>query len=777
MVKRRGFFQICSKLLFNIIVLLTFLLVIVAIAFKILGKITLAVSKFLFDGNYFQKYYDFLNENTFDLPSKGFEKLLGHDISLSTIGWSDNVASISNGNSDLVQTLIFYLVATIVLYGITIVMRHHYGEMAPFLNDIEAIRVKYTLINRTGSWFVNKTDEKGRKIPKIELLARRRIRWRTKVKIITKIDKGDPKPIKSYQVKMKIPKKMKVKDRMHSIVKELHIELTSITNGISFDQIRTSPNKKYYIFDGSKEVKLKEARSVVKSRNNKTSKKENKNNDINDILQFPLSLLADNSKKIADQTVAANSFAESKEATIETYFSSIGMSVEYIGKSVGNTAIEYRYSDRFGNSTKSEATLTSELGTELKNSSVQVYMSAGYIKVNLPLPKKKRIPIDTKSTMINHLVNTSEPTVAIWGVTVENKVFVAPIAESPHILAAGQTKSGKSVWLNSMLITMLAHNTPETLKLAIVDPKKNEFIDYRGLAHNIADPITDMKDAETFIRYIEQLAEDRYRLFEKTNKRNIYRYNEWAQENGKEILPFVVVLVDEWNNLRKQAKDIESPLEGLGEKARAAGLQLIVATQRPSADVLPGTIKANLPTKVSLKVDSTINSKIILGQPGAEKLNGHGDMLISYDSSDDLQRAQGLYFSDAEITDITSHLRKKFGKPNFVDYKGYMARFDGEEESEEENEQFQAITDYQSTAMNYTKEEENETKEVQKEEPKTKKVTIDPSLYKNTNNKNKKTESPNKRKSKEDMSEIEKIIYEKAVKRCEENKKLKQKSI
>lgn len=701
-------FSSTSKLLFFVISILSYITIAIFVIFVLLRALIVYIAHAAFDKDYIGSLYKSIDESLWNILTI----IIGEHYP-DTSNWGHVISDVTSNNSmNLVITLLVIIGILIALYSVTILLRHHNGEMAPFFNDLEAKYVRREMLKSLRANLIKitlrKKDREG-KVSRVERISRRRFRRKTKVDIFTKIEKGQPKPVKTYKVSIKAHGTKEIKDHMRSKLKDFHFELASITNDISFDDMKTSTNKRYFIFDGAKEVNLKEARSVVKARESK----ENPNKNINERTtdtgeyegEFPLTIFEDNSSEIEAQEIEAKKYAESKVAKISTYFSSIDMSLEYLKCNVGKTAIEYVYSNRFGNSTKSESSLQQDLSVELANSSVVVRIESKYIKINLPLPENKRVEIDTRKTFRDNLSNPKEPTDTIWGLTVENEMFVAPLAESPHILAAGMTGSGKSVWLNSVLIGMLYHSTPKELRLGIVDPKRNEFVDYKGLPHNIADPITDMADAETFLRYTEQLAEERYKLFEKTGKKNIYKYNKWAEKNGEEKLPFIVVLVDEWNNLRKQSKDCEKPLEGLGEKARAAGVHVIVATQRPSTDVITGTIRGNLPTKVAFSVDTAINSRIILEKDGAEKLNGRGDMYIRYKASDTLIRAQGLNIKDEEITAVTDHLKEKHDKPVYVDYKAYMRRFDGEDvEDEEENPQFQAATALHTTREGFESE-------------------------------------------------------------------------
>lgn len=710
MAKNQGYsesYAKASRIIYRIMWLIGMLLILSLLIFVVLKQVFIKILSFLFDGDYEYKFAKgILDAIRSIIGSITGSSPFSTDWLPHTNKWSESFAhATSNSGAKLMLFLFICLVVLAIAYTVTIIMRHHYGEMAPFLNDSESRKVKRKIIRKIDVGYINRSNKEKNKqkssLSKFEKKVRRHIRRKLKVRIHTYIPEDSPVAVKHYHIRIRRGKTTPITEQVTKRIKDLHTELTDITGSVKFDQQKSSENFRYFIFEGSKEKAFKEAKSVVKQREATDDINDTTNDNSEDvedsILQFPLSIFEDNSGEIEAQEAAAQKFAESKIAKISTYFSSINMSVEYLKCNVGKTSVEYVYTNRFGNSTRSENSLQQELSVELADNSIIVTLESKYIKINLPLPEGKRVQIDTRKTFKENLSNAKEPTETIWGLTVENEMFVAPLAESPHVLVAGMTNSGKSVWLNSMLLGMLAHATPDELKLAIIDPKRNEFTDYKGLPHNITDPITDMENAETFLRYIEQIAEERYKIFEKTGKKNIYRYNKWAEKNGEEKLPFIVTVVDEWNNLRKQSQESAKPLEGLGEKARAAGVHVIIATQRPSADVLDGTIKANLPTKVALSVDTAINSRIILEREGAEKLNGYGDMYIRYKANDSLIRAQGLYIKDEEITEVTDYLKNKFDKPNYVDYQAYMRRFDGEDE--ENNETFGAVNDLQQTRL------------------------------------------------------------------------------
>lgn len=248
----------------------------------------------------------------------------------------------------------------------------------------------------------------------------------------------------------------------------------------------------------------------------------------------------------------------------------------------------------------------------------------------------------------------------------------------PHLLIAGATGTGKSVGLNSMIISLLYKATPDEVKLIMVDPKRIELSVYNDIPHLITPVVTDMKKATNALFWAVKEMERRYELLEMSGLRNIGQYNEMVRETlakkgadsgdgetendtrevSLETLPYIVVIVDELGDLMMVAsKDVEYALTRLAQMARAAGIHLIIATQRPSADVLTGTIKANFPTRISFQVSSKIDGRIIIDQGGAESLLGNGDMLFCPPGTGKLMRIQGAYISEKEIGRITGFLK------------------------------------------------------------------------------------------------------------------------
>ncbi len=317
-------------------------------------------------------------------------------------------------------------------------------------------------------------------------------------------------------------------------------------------------------------------------------------------------------------------------------------------------------------------------------------LSAISIRIVAPIPGKDvvgiEIPNETRQIVHLRELISSRPfaesasrlTLAL-GKDILGSPVVTQMDSMPHLLIAGATGTGKSVGLNAMIISLLYKSMPDEVKLIMIDPKRIELSVYNDIPHLISPVVTDMKKATNALFWAVREMERRYELLAESGVRNIVQYNEMVamekknrirleSEEGEELqkLPYIVVIVDEFADLMMVAsRDVESALARLAQMARAAGIHLILATQRPSVDVLTGTIKANFPTRISFQVSSRIDSRTILDGNGSENLLGNGDMLFLPPGTGRLQRIQGAFISEKEIARVTAFLKKQ-QKPDYV---------------------------------------------------------------------------------------------------------------
>lgn len=262
-----------------------------------------------------------------------------------------------------------------------------------------------------------------------------------------------------------------------------------------------------------------------------------------------------------------------------------------------------------------------------------------------------------------------DATTAILGIQPDSSNIVIPLSEGPHFLVAGTTGSGKSVFINSALASIMAHTHPDELKLTIIDPKTVEFSNYKGLPYMLCDPLTDMSKANTFVQYLVEEMERRYTIFAKHKVKKLAEYQELCQEDDSlEKIPYIILVIDEFADLISQYKDVEKPIARIGQKARAAGIHMVIATQSPRREVITGLIKANVPSRVSLMVANSTESQIILDETGGEKLRPKGDFLLKMNGGN-VTRGQAPFVSNGELDEIFAYLRDKYGECKPVDFE------------------------------------------------------------------------------------------------------------
>lgn len=308
-----------------------------------------------------------------------------------------------------------------------------------------------------------------------------------------------------------------------------------------------------------------------------------------------------------------------------------------------------------------------------------------YIALEVPNPVRQTVRL--KEILQSEAYETSKSllTLAI-GKDIAGRPFVMDLAKTPHLLVAGTTGSGKSVGINAMILSMLYRTDPSQLRLVLIDPKMLEFSLYNGIPHLLCPVVTDMNKAATALKWLTREMDNRYAVMSRIGVRHFTSYNERVREaieRGQPIRdpmaapddplagtlepwPYIVCVVDELADLMlTNRKEVEGEITRLTQKARAAGIHLILATQRPSVDVVTSLIKANVPTRISFQVASAIDSRVILGEPGAEQLLGYGDLLLHRPGEPGAKRVQGCFVADGEVQRVVEEL-KKYGSPSYV---------------------------------------------------------------------------------------------------------------
>ncbi len=307
--------------------------------------------------------------------------------------------------------------------------------------------------------------------------------------------------------------------------------------------------------------------------------------------------------------------------------------------------------------------LSDDIARNTSSESARIATIPGSNTIGIELPNNKRENVYLSEILNNSDFKKKEIKLPVaLGKSISGKPLVGDLSSMPHLLIAGTTGSGKSVCINTIILSLLYRHTPEKCKFILIDPKMLELSTYEGIPHLLCPVITEAKKAASVLGWVVKEMESRYRLMTKEGVRNIDGYN----SKHKLPMPYIVVVVDEMSDLMLVAgKEIENYIQKLSQMARAAGIHIIMATQRPSVDVITGTIKANFPTRISFQVTSKIDSRTILGEQGAEQLLGKGDMLYM-SSANRIVRIHAPFVSDVEIEKINNSLRSQ-AEPDYVD--------------------------------------------------------------------------------------------------------------
>ena len=374
--------------------------------------------------------------------------------------------------------------------------------------------------------------------------------------------------------------------------------------------------------------------------------------------------------------------------TIEEKLGEYRVKVKVLDAYAGPVITRYEIEPDVGVRGSSVTNLEKDLARSLGVTAIRVVETIpGKTCMGLELPNPKRQTIRLREVFDSPAFASSHSKLTLaLGEDITGEPVVTDLAKAPHLLVAGTTGSGKSVGVNSMILSMLYKATPEDVRLIMIDPKMLELSVYQDIPHLLAPVVTDMKHAANALNWCVNEMEKRYRLMSHVGVRNLAGYNEKIAEaaaRGEKIanpfsftpndpeplekLPFIVVVVDEFADLMMVAgKQIEQLIARLAQKARAAGIHLILATQRPSVDVITGLIKANIPTRIAFQVSSKIDSRTVLDQMGAENLLGQGDMLFLPPGTGYPQRVHGAFVADEEVHRVVDYL-KQFGEPDYVE--------------------------------------------------------------------------------------------------------------
>jgi len=368
--------------------------------------------------------------------------------------------------------------------------------------------------------------------------------------------------------------------------------------------------------------------------------------------------------------------------TLQGAFDAFGLDCKVIGAERGPTLTMFEVRLAPGVSVNKLKNMVADIGVALGTHSVRiVHPLPGRSTVGVEVPNLKRDSVFLRDVFEEADLSLDKNALPmVLGRDVFGKEAVEDLSKMPHMLIAGTTGSGKSVCINSILVTMLMTRTPDQVRMVMIDPKQVELQVFADIPHLLCPVVTDMKRAAFVLEWSLRQMETRLHAFKMAGVRNMADYNalgreglqekfgeEWDAEDYPESFPYIVVVIDELADLMMTArKEVEGAVARLAAKARAAGIHLIVATQRPSTDVVTGLIKANLPVRIAFRVLTSVDSRVILDEGGAEALLGNGDFLYRPPGSAMLTRGQGCFVSTAEVTAICDHLRAK-GKPEFLE--------------------------------------------------------------------------------------------------------------
>ena len=479
----------------------------------------------------------------------------------------------------------------------------------------------------------------------------------------------------------------KVKSDKEKIDIKKHLSQTKDENEngigkqVEIKSINEYEAKTNFIFDEVKEKlhkKSVEEEHIVKSFAQEIEKVEDEqyyddiNKEMNETDNLEINELQDYEydealKKSIDQIFVQKTMDQSKRAEIEQYIKKNVAHLESVLKEFGIEAkvIDYR---RGPTITRYELTIPRGIKVSKVTSlsdDIAMSLAAESIRIEAPIPGKSAIGIETPNKIkepvhFSNIIRNKDLEKGalniILGKDIVGKDRIIDIAKMPHLLIAGQTGSGKSVAVNTLISTLITKKSEREVKFIMVDPKMVELMPYNGIPHLLVPVIIDPKLAAIALKWAVNEMENRYRTLMEKGVRNIESYNLLS---NVEKMPYIVIIIDELADLMMVAAGtVEESIARIAQKARAIGIHLVVATQRPSTDVITGMIKANLPSRISFALRSQIDSRTILDTPGAEKLLGQGDMLLLENGSSKLERIQGAYISDDEVIKLTSALKK-----------------------------------------------------------------------------------------------------------------------
>lgn len=452
---------------------------------------------------------------------------------------------------------------------------------------------------------------------------------------------------------------------IRKFVKNRKVKNVHINNQDEKGKENTKPKmENFYNYQEDVEIQEKKTEEIVvnlpKPRNRaKSVGKKEKRSENGEYLYPPLEYLKKPSENISVSKKDINENIRKLEETLRNF----GIEVQVTEVNVGPTITRYEIQPGQGVKVSRIVSLSDDIALALAAPSVRIEAPIpNKSAIGIEIPNKEPQPVLIRELLEDQLFYTQAIKIPFAiGKDVAGSPIIGDITKMPHLLIAGATGSGKSVCINSLIISILYRCRPDEVKLILIDPKVVELSLYNGIPHLLIPVVTDAKKAANALSWAVSEMTNRYKLFAQAGVRDISGYNKWCEENGQEKLPFVVIVIDELADLMMVSPaEVEDSICRLAQMARAAGMHLVVATQRPSVDVITGLIKANIPSRIAFAVSSQVDSRTILDQSGAEKLLGRGDMLYLPMGSAKPIRVQGAYVSESEVEKVVEFLKQNF---------------------------------------------------------------------------------------------------------------------
>ncbi|OFD72059.1 DNA translocase FtsK [Bacillus mycoides] len=483
--------------------------------------------------------------------------------------------------------------------------------------------------------------------------------------------KVEEKPMQQVAVEAKVEEKP-----MQQVVVEAQVEEKPMQQVVVEAQVEEKPMQQVVVAE-----QVQEKAYVVNQ----------KENDMRNVLQTPpkyelpsLTLLSIPQQAALDNT----EWLEEQEELLNTTFNNFHVGAHVINVSQGPAVTRFEVQPDPGVKVNKITNLSDDIKLSLAAKDIRIEAPIpGKSAIGIEVPNKESKPVFLREILRSPVFTKSEsPLTVALGLDISGDPIVTDIRKMPHGLIAGATGSGKSVCINAILTSILYKAKPHEVKLILIDPKMVELAPYNSVPHLVAPVITDVKAATAALKWAVEEMERRYELFAHAGARDLTRYNTIV--SGREIpgetLPYIVIVIDELADLMMVAPgDVEEAICRIAQKARACGIHLLVATQRPSVDVITGLIKSNIPTRIAFTVSSQVDSRTIIDIGGAEKLLGRGDMLFLGNGTSKPVRVQGVYVSDDEIERTVDHVKKQM-KPNYLFKQEDLLAKSEQSESEDE---------------------------------------------------------------------------------------------